>query len=917
METFLGRAAQQIFSSYHLNELQHLKIILPSRRAVLYFKKELGSLSAVPFFSPEISSIDDFIQETSGLRAIDTIDLYFEIYSVWKQLDPNQSFEKFLTWVPTLMKDFDLIDASLIEKPHLLFKYMSEAEALNRWDITNQDFTFSESSQSYFTFFDRMSATYDELRLRLLEKGLSYTGLAYRYVAENIDKLLDTTVRQYFFVGLNAMSLAEEKIIKRLVKDKRATCLWDSDDFYMNSKDKAGRKLRSYKKEGKYGQEWNFQSNLLTTTEKEIQVYKLGSNVLQSKMATHLAKVSKSQSHALIVLDESDFTSLFIQLPASDLKYNISAGISFKVSGLATVLELFIRLLEFPSTTIKLSIFKSLLTNPLLVRVFKEESSDEEFNNLFNSVLKKTHLFIEKSSIKLSGSVTLEALLKVKDATTFILALKSFLQSFVQLKTDETGFAVALIEKLEILESKTESDVSIDAFKLLLRELIKNVSIPFEKEPDAKLHVMSMLETRCLDFEEVTFLSFLEGNLPSGKKNNSFMPFDAAKYFDLPLYSDQDAIMAYHFFRLLQRAKKVNLVYPKDSGTGVGRKEPSRFLHQIEKELYTKSSKIRLNYPEVSLSNDSNLEVNKTLRVVKTEKILEKIKHFLENKGLSPTSINEFFSGELGFYWKYIERIREREDDSADIGANVFGSIIHYVLETVDTPYFEANTLITKEVLLNQKQKALSNFDSYLKENQPDFDFNYGLNSILKALAYELIGKYYDKRIGEFEMPFKILAIEKEYSVVIEVNGVKVKVLGKIDKIERHDDTLVVIDYKTGKIEKSTIKYPPSTKNDISLTDFLVEPKNEKFRQLLVYNFLINTQFEDIAKFEFKFYSFRSLDENLILQIENYTRDEVLVKVNDMLVNLVTRLMDAEVCFEPPSLKDANMHSDFYELFVL
>src|SRR5690606_17175596 len=126
-----------------------------------------------------------------------------------------------------------------------------------------------------------------------------------------------------------------------------------------------------------------------------------------------------------------------------------------------------------------------------------------------------------------------------------------------------------------------------------------------EKQPDARLQVMSMLETRCLDFEEVTFLSFTEGNLPSGKRNNSFIPSDALKYFELPSYADQDAIMAYHFFRLLQRARRVNILYVKDTGSGVGRSEKSRFLAQLEEELKLKNDKTRFFYPEIRYSSIS------------------------------------------------------------------------------------------------------------------------------------------------------------------------------------------------------------------------------------------------------------------------------------------------------------------------
>jgi hypothetical protein len=919
METFLGLAARNIFENHTLNQLQHLQIILPSRRAALYFKAELASLSAVPFFSPEIHSIDDFIQKASGLRSIDPIDLYFEVFDIWKKLDSAQPFEKFLTWVPTLVKDFNLIDSSLLENPHLLFKYMSEAEALNRWDMTADEHIFSANSTNYFTFFDRMAATYEELKVRLLEKGLSYTGLAYRKVAENFELLLSSNTQQYYFVGLNALSRAEERVIEGLVKAKKATCIWDSDNFYMNSKDKAGRKLRLYKSSGKYGSGWSFQGDYLLGSEKIIHVFELNSKVLQSKLAVDLAANSASHSHVMIVLDESDFSSLFVQLPSLDTKYNVSAGIAFKATSLAGLLDAYSGLLDFPDESIPLNIVKGLLSLPALESLLIKELGQEKFENLVKQTSKMTHLYVTKKRLSelFSESIMLNDALNINDPTSFLTALKRVLARFMELESDEKSFAFLIEEKLGILENRLEDNphMSIDAFKIILRELVKNVSVPFEKQPDARLQVMSMLETRCLDFEEVTLLSFLEGNLPSGKKSNSFMPYDAAKFFDLPLYSDQDAIMAYHFFRLLQRARKINLVYQKSAGGEVGRKEVSRFLSQIREELITKNPKIEIKYPEVKgFSSDEKAASLEKFQVNKTPEIMEKLKTFLEKRGLSPTSINEYFKSDVGFYWRYVEKISSKEEDSTDIGHNVFGSIIHYVLEMTDKTYFEKNALITREILMNQKQYALENFDKYVKENQPDSDFTYGLNSVLKTLAKELIGKYFDKRLREFTVPFKIVGIEKEYTSFIEIDGVKVKILGKLDKLEQHGNTLTVIDYKTGKVEAKEITF--KEKDDIVLLDFLQDAEKEKFRQLCLYNFLLSNHFEDIANFEFKFYSFRSLENDLNLQVGNHTRDEVLFAVNSMLENLIKDLLDERKPFGREEENKIKEYSDFYELLV-
>ena len=307
MQAFIDIAASTIFEKHSLNELQHVQIVLPSRRAVFFFKKALSNLSALPFFAPKIDSIDDFILNTSGLQTLDNVDLYFEIFDILKTVDPNQSFEKFMTWVPTLLKDFENVDFSLVENPHLLFKYMSEAEAISRWEL-DKEFVFTSTAQNYFSFFDKISLVYDRLSDILLENKKCYRGMVYRKVAENPDWLLQNQTKKYYFVGLNALSRAEEAIIESLVKAKKAECIWDSDDYYMASQNKAGKKLRAYKKSGKFG-EWNFQFNLLKTCLKEINIFELNNESLQVKLVNNLIINAKEKSHVVVVLDENQFFS--------------------------------------------------------------------------------------------------------------------------------------------------------------------------------------------------------------------------------------------------------------------------------------------------------------------------------------------------------------------------------------------------------------------------------------------------------------------------------------------------------------------------------------------------------------------------------------------------------------------------------
>jgi len=136
-----------------------------------------------------------------------------------------------------------------------------------------------------------------------------------------------------------------------------------------------------------------------------------------------------------------------------------------------------------------------------------------------------------------------------------------------------------LDEKLEQLKLPNNPD----NYVALFTHLIAQLSIDLIGEPLAGLQIIGLLETRNLDFENLIFLSVNEGVLPSGKKLESLIPYDLRKGFGLPTYEHHDGIFAYHFYRAIQRAKNIYLLYNALTD-GMGKGEKSRFILQMESE---------------------------------------------------------------------------------------------------------------------------------------------------------------------------------------------------------------------------------------------------------------------------------------------------------------------------------------------
>ncbi|MEA5140634.1 DUF559 domain-containing protein [Arcicella rigui] len=364
MQTFLDQAAEYIFKQHSLNQLSRVCIVIPSRRGVLYFKDALAKLSDKPFLAPDVLAIDDFVNTMTGVRQIDQVALLFELYDVFKEIDPNVVFERFMTWASTLLNDFDKIDQYLVDAK-ALFAYMSEAKAIERWQMqlgeSQRDRKLqTDRTDRYFKLFENIFSVYQNLRQRLADKGLHYRGMAYRELAENVEKYILSKERhtKYYFVGFNALSDAEEKIIRTLLKRKGfAETLWDSDAYYLYNKDqKAGNWLRYYKNGDEkngitplFNEEWKWQSDELLKGKKKIQIIGVANASVQAKVAGHIFKdwentsktdaiIPKSQT-AIVLGDENLLVPVMNSLDESVKDFNVTMGLSLRNSMLFTLVD--------------------------------------------------------------------------------------------------------------------------------------------------------------------------------------------------------------------------------------------------------------------------------------------------------------------------------------------------------------------------------------------------------------------------------------------------------------------------------------------------------------------------------------------------------------------------------------------------
>jgi hypothetical protein len=893
--TFLQQTAQRIFDA-HGPSLSDVWVILPTRRAVSVFLDELASLSDRPFLAPHALAVDDFITQAAGLQLVDSVSLLFELYDVFREIDPLVEFEQFIGWASVLLADFDRIDQYLINPPEL-FSYLTAAKALERWQVDRpasaKPILETAGTNRYFKLFENLQIAYHALHKRLTDQGLAYRGMAYRLLAQNVDALIrdNLSYERVYFVGFNALSRAEEHIVRVLVDANKAELIWDADQYYIHDRgQEAGEFLRRYRENGWFFSKKNREdlsqlSTNLLGTEKNIRVVGVPNASMQAKVAGKLyadwgreQRSEPTKKTAIVLADETLLMPVLYALDESVTDLNVTMGLSLRSSLLFTLVD---TLFEMQRTVHEfrtkdgrdLRIPKyhhrhvvKVLNHPFVkqyerIRALQWPGDVQEtgeilppeplFQWIAKTIVKDQRVYLtEEDMHELGQNDPLIQVLFARWPNEEPMKAIRCLYDLIELlrdvyRTSQDAIEIeylylffTLLKQLEAtLERQTESGnaeaaVTVRSFRQFLYELIRQTSIPFTSEGKSQLQVMGMLETRALDFERVIILSVNEGILPQSRKLNSLIPFDIAHELGLPTYRDQEAVMAYHFYRLLQRASDIVLLHTTSTDAyGNSKGEPSRFIRQIEHELVPRSNGlIRITHPTVRFGRTgiNQLADTSDLSVPKTESIRADLIKLLTTKGLYPSYLNQFVTCSMRFYFSRIVNISEEEELEEKMGAAEFGSWLHKVLERLDVDYRLKGEPVDESIVRKLLEEE---FASSMKGRVIES----GMNLLLYDLAKKLMLDFYRQQSDQVGLT--VIGTEQTLETYLDVpltNGqsIRVRIAGKIDRIERFGDQIRIVDYKTGKVD-----LPDKAPKDLA-EKLLKDGKEDKMRQLWLYRYL-------------------------------------------------------------------------------
>ncbi|QRQ99685.1 PD-(D/E)XK nuclease family protein [Dyadobacter sandarakinus] len=834
-QTFLNAAARHILGQH--SSLENVHIVVPTRRAAFFLMRELAVETALPLMSPTVVAVDDFVESLCALQVEDPVHLLFDLYETFREIDPAISFERFMGWASVLLADLDRVDQYLVDTDYL-FSYLSEAQAISRWQSNlpeGRELSMGGGTSQYFSLFENIKTLYTSFRTRLAQKGKAYRGMAYREVAEHgaEDLTASAGFEKIYFAGFNAFTQSEKVIIQRLRKAGKAEVLWDTDRYYMsaNKNMEAGRTLREYQQSGTFGP-WNWTTDDLLRSSKTITVYGVPNATLQTKVAGQLYRQMRKLDSAdeptptaIVLADENLLLPMLYSLDEQVEDLNVTMGLSMRNSLLYTlvdgIFELQQNMVEFrvkSGKTVRVPKFSHKTIDKILNHPFIRHYEHSALHPLADgqTIVRRTLREITNGNkVFLSSADLLDLgeqhpLFKVlfthwpkNDPKAIIASFYQLIELLREVYKDyknalETEYLYLFYTLLKQFEQTIEEKsglVTLRTLKSFMFELIRQTKIPFSGEPVSDLQIMGMLETRALDFRRLIILSMNEGMLPQAKRQNSLIPFDAAQEAGLPTHQHQEAVMSYHFYRLLQRADEVHLLYTS-TNDAPGGGERSRFVRQLEYELTAYNPKIRIINKTVSFEAGRQQELAETVQ--KDAGLIAAIREYLGNKGLYPTHLNEYIRCSMQFYLKHIVGVKEKEEVEEELGMDKIGTWLHAVLEKLDQDFFLHDKDPSEaEIELVLRQEFEERFRGYVTEQ--------GLNRIYFQIGSQQIMTFLKHQMQQ-EPRKKILAAEQPLrtsaSFILQGMETPVRFGGKIDRIElTADGTLQVMDYKTGSVE--------------------------------------------------------------------------------------------------------------------
>ena len=849
MIPFLKQIAKLHYDKYGTN-IHRLAFVFPNRRSGVFFRKYLSETVSKPLFSPSILTITDLFYKLNPLQQADPVKLLFQLYDIYARRSRlPETFDDFVYWGNMLLSDFDEIDKYLIDAKQLF----SNVTDLNRID---KDFSFlnplqvqairsfwstfnpennDPNKQFFLRVWELLYPVYVELRETLASEGFAYEGMIYREVIENLRKTssqVNLPYEKIVFCGLNALTVAERELLKYFKAQGIADFYWDySSDKVSDPDNKSSYFMNDNLR--LFPSTYPLPEELPVDTQFELigmpsrigqakQIYPL----LEKLFGNHTISTEEALQTAIVLPDEQLLLPVLHSIPTQIERINITLGFSLAGTPVASLMDCLQSLHKNTKVTKQSTMFFHSDVMAILRHQYVSLSCHKEAAVIMHDINERNQVYIPESIIIISPLFKLlfSTPSNVMELTDYLIAVLKELNTQITLRNtnqleetedevvtedDTTSSAYSLeqefiyhyltfVNRMKEMIVATRINMSTDTCFNLLKQMMSFTTIPFCGEPLSGLQVMGVLETRVLDFENLIILSVNEGIFPTKSIAMSFIPYHLRRGFGLPTPEHQDSIRAYHFYSMIHRAKRVFMLY--DTRTdGLQTGEVSRFVHQLRYHYKTPIQQ------KLSVYNVASPHI-KPLIVDKDEEVMRALARYETDKSLSASAINTYLDCPFKFYLMIIKGIDEENTVSETLGHDLFGALLHRLLEYAYEPFCGKTVttdllkLVTQEKYMTTLIQAAFAKDYYhTDEPHPLTGQAYLYGETIRKYARKIID--YDRSLT----PFQYISSEKRVHRTLALSdGRNIHIKGFIDRIDLVNDTHRIVDYKSGRPDSLT-----------------------------------------------------------------------------------------------------------------
>ena len=832
METFLKQVAHDLYNKTEGN-FTKVAIVFPNKRASLFFNEYLAQESDRPIWSPTYVSISELFRQSSDLSIADPIKLVCDLYKVFqKATGSKETLDDFYFWGEMLIADFDDADKNMADT-HALFSNLKDLnELMDNYDFLEEgqkealsqffhNFSINqvtELKQRFISMWNVLGDIYAEYKALLESQSIAYEGMLYRQVIEQLD-VEALPYNKYIFVGFNVLNKVEHTLFKKLNEAGKAMFYWDYDTFYLNkTPHEAGEFIRRNLRDFPSELPASFFDNL--NQPKEVTFIESPTENGQVRYLPQWIRenlTSQEKETAVVLCNEALLQPVLHALPDNVKHINITMGFPLSQTPAYSFVN---ALMELHTSGYNpnngrylfaevISVLKHPYTRQLSPEAEKLEQTLTRDNRFYPlpSELKQDNvlelLFTPRRNNLDLCSMLSEALKEV--AVIYQQQAASPSDAFDQLYRESLFKTYTLVNRFHTLIESKELNVQAGTFQRLLTRVMSSSSIPFHGEPAIGMQVMGVLETRNLDFRHLIMLSVNEGQLPKAGGDSSFIPYNLRKAFGMTTIDHKIAVYAYYFYRLMQRAEKVTLVY-NTATDGINRGELSRFMLQFL---------IEWGYPVLrkQLEAAQSPQSSAPIIIEKTPDVMERMKSVFDIRNnpkalISPSALNCYLDCPLKFYYKYVALLSAPDEVTADIDSAKFGSIFHYAAEHIYKDLTAHGKLISREnleTLLKDEVRLQTYVDNGFKElffnlppnEQPEYN---GIQLINSAVIVKYIQQLLrnDLRYAPFTFIGSEQRIFENIEICTSTGDIQSRIGGIIDRIDSKGESLRIVDYKTG-----------------------------------------------------------------------------------------------------------------------